>query len=788
MKKTSALFFFASLFFTLLFLNPIPAAAEEFADGIIVPEPPIMGPIPLSGALDIRYHRVNVTIDAQVAITHVDQVFHNPNDFTVEGTYIFPLPKGASVTNFTLWIDGQPVEGQVLSAEEARATYEEIVRKMIDPAILEYVGQGAVQASIFPIEPGQDRRIELEYAQAITAEGGLIRYQYPLNTEKFSRSPLEQVTISVDVSSESPIRAVYSPSHDVAISREGSHNVRVGYEDANVTPDTDFLLFYSIGDGEAMHLLSYRDPHDPADPDGFYMLMLAPRPETSSAPLPKDILIVLDKSGSMDGDKYMQAQDAVRFILENLNPEDGFNLVQFSTGVELFARELQPVSAAAEAIRWVQADRPLGSTDINRALLEAAALVKPDRPTYIIFLTDGLPTEGETDTQRILDNFAGSAPENVRLFAFGVGYDVDTFLLDLLSQNHHGTSSYVVPGERIDETISAFYQKISTPVLTDLELRIDGVTVFDDYPNPLPDLFAGSQIILVGRYLEGGSADITLSGTIDGRTQTFEFPEQHFASGLERSKETPAMQTIPRLWATRKIGFLLNEIRLRGPNQETIDQVVRLSIRYGIVTPYTSYLVTEAMALGDAAIDDLAQQEFEQQMEAPAEASGETAVNRAADQGAMEEADTVSAPPREAADMVRVVGSRTFIRIDGIWVDTAFDPDTMTTTKVPFLSEDYFALTAAQPDLGAAFALGKRVIAFSEGIAYEVVDSEEGGDPVQIPPADPQAQATEAPADPPNVDEPPAADPGAQAFPCLGGLLPLAFLPLLAVFRRKKVI
>lgn len=756
----------------LLFLTATPTRA----DGIIVPEPPIIGPIPLSGALDIRYHHVDVDINNQVAVTHVDQVFHNPNEFTIEGTYIFPLPLGAVVTDFKLWIDGEPVQGQVLSAEEARARYEEIVRQMVDPAILEYVGQGAVQASIFPIEPGEDRRIELEYAQTLAAENGLIRYQYPLNTEKFSGAPLEEVTISVQVHSSTPLRAVYSPSHEVAIQRDSDFHARVGYEDYNVLPDTDFILYYSVGETEAFHLLSYRDPNDPQDPDGFFLLMLAPRPDASEETVAKDILIVLDKSGSMDGEKFVQAQAAARFILEHLNPEDGFNVITFSTGVDMFSDELLPAAEAPQAIEWIEADRPLGSTDINLALLTAASMIQSDRPTYLIFLTDGLPTEGETSTDRILANFAEAAPENVRLFAFGVGYDVDTFLLDLLAGDHSGASSYVTPGERIDEQVSAFYEKISTPVMTDLVLEIDGVSTYDSYPDPLPDLFVGSQIILVGRYKDGGSADFTLTGMINGVEQTFRFPEQHLTTGFERGPETPTLHTIPRLWATRKIGYLLNQIRLQGPNEETIDQIVRLSIRYGIVTPYTSYLVTEDMALGEEAIEEMSSQEYATQESAPAPAaSGETAVERAADQGGMQSAEVVGAPEGAGAERVRVLGSRTYVYLDGVWMDTAYDPESMATTKVPFLSDDYFALAAARPELAAAFSLGERVIAFSAGEIFEVVSSGEPGDDVEIAPVQ------EEPTPTPDAGEPSAPN------PCWGGLMPLAVLaPAWVLARRRR--
>jgi Ca-activated chloride channel family protein len=771
-------------------LVPVPTA---LADGIIICDPgPCPGPIP-SISLAIKYHHVTVTIQDQLVVTHVDQVFYNPNDSQVEGTYIFPIPVDAAVTKFTLWIDGQPVEGKVLDADQARQTYQDIVNRMRDPALLEYAGRGAVQAHIFPIPPRGERRVELEYTQALTAENGLVRYIYPLNTEKFSALPIESVTVSVDVRSSVPIRAVYSPSHEVGVSRDGDYHVSVGYEASNVTPNTDFALYYSLGEEQAFHLLTYRDPWDPTEPDGFFLLLLAPRPDAASQILPKDLFLVLDHSGSMEGDKFQQAQEALRYILRHLNPEDRFNVITFSTGVDMYARKLRPAEEANEAIAWVDQLNALGSTDINRALLEVAGMADKDKPTYVIFLTDGLPTQGETDSQKILDNLNADAPKSLRLFTFGVGYDVDTFLLDSLSQEHHGTSTYVLPSDRLDEVLSAFYAKISTPVLTDLALDFEGISAYDIYPHPLPDLFVGSQIIAVGRYHQNGTATVSLTGEVNGKQETFTFPNQIF---VEQSSDNQ-LTAIPRLWATRKIGYLLNQIRLHGSDQETIDQIVKLSIRYGIVTPYTSYLVTEDMALGVEAQNQIVDQEMARAASQPTvAASGAGAVQKAADEGKLSAAEAPQALSEETANQVRIVGARTFVLIDGVWTDTGFDPQAMQTVKIGFLSEGYFDL-ASRAELGAAFALGTRVIALYDGVAYEVVeDANLATTPVVIPPtrtpAPTQAQVT--PRSPRSTAVEPTELPASTTTPgrgfiptCTGSLIPLAVvLPGLAMFLSRK--
>lgn len=765
------------------------------ADGIIIPDPPICDPCPIRSPMSqlvIRYHHVTVTIEDQIATTHVDQVFYNPNDWVVEGEYVFPIPIDAAVGDFVLWIDGEPVQGEVLDAEQARRVYEEIVAKLRDPALLEYADRGALRAKVFPIPPMAERRIELEYTQALTAENDLVRYIYPLNTEKFSAEPLEDVSITVQLIESQPIRAVYSPTHSVSIHRENNHDVLIGYEDQDVLPEKDFSLYYSLGESEALHLLTFRDPAEIDDPDGFFLMLLAPGIRDSVRTVPKDILLVLDRSGSMDGEKFRQSQEAIRYILNNLNPEDRFNLITFSTGVDVFSQDLLPASKGGEAIRWLNRLHAEGSTDINRALLEAVSLAEKDRPTYLIFLTDGLPTVGIVDSQQIIENIADAAPKNLSIFAFGVGYDVDTFLLDTLVKNHHGSTTYVVPGEQLDEILSGFYNKIRAPVLTDLNLDFGEAFTYDIFPDPLPDLFVGTQVVIVGRYRDGVTTDILLSGVVDGKKETFEYKDQVFRE--ESFDLSGSITALPRLWATRKIGYLLNQVRLNGPDQETIDQIVRLSIRYGIITPYTSYLVTEPLPLGSAERERIITEEFSEfKAQAILPSFGKEAVERAEGQSSLESADSVVSEPEEAIGKVRVIGSHTFVHHDGVWVDTLFEPEHMSTEKIEFLSDDYFRLTRNVPELAQAFALGERVIAVSGGIFYEVTvgDRSEPGNVTLIPKDEQNEESTPVVSELKITKSIPDAPETADGTPivCSSGLvitfLPIAFLGI-QIYKKKN--
>jgi len=709
-------------------------ARPTLADGIIIPDPPPF-PEPLpplnENWLTIRYHRVTVTIEDQVATTRVEQEFLNECDWEVEGTYVFPLPEGAAVSEFVMWVDGKRVEGEILPADEARAIYEDVVRRRRDPALLEYVGRSAVQARIFPIPPGDSRKVELEYSQVLPVENGLVRYVYPLNTEKFSARPLEEVSIHVEIRSRDAMRALYSPTHQdqVYIERDGDYRATVGYEETDVLPERDFELVYTVGQEDVgVNLLTYREPPD----DGFFLLLVAPSVEVEKERvIPRDVVLVLDTSGSMEGEKIEQAKAALTYVLEHLNEEDRFNVIAFSTGLQQYAQRLRPVSESREAAEWVKRLEAVGGTDINRALLEALAqsdgsaglTTGPARPTVLIFLTDGLPTEGVTEVEQILSNVAAAASSNVRLFPFGVGDDVNTVLLDTLAEQNRGSTGYVRPGERIDEEVSAFYAGISTPVLTDIELDFGDVVVEDTYPYPLPDLFAGKQLILAGRYRESGATEIALTGEVNGERQEFVYEGNLRAEGGD--------EFIPRLWATRKIGYLLTQIRLHGERQEWVDAVVELSVRYGIITPYTSFLIEEDDILTARGQEEAVEKFMAMPTMAPV---GAPAAERADTEGQMSGAESAGGAmmPEEAAQVVRLVGSKTFVLQDGVWTDTAFDPSQMSTTQVGFGSQAYFDLLAARSEWGAYFALGEQVIFVADGKAYEVVEGEAG--PVEVPP------------------------------------------------------
>jgi Ca-activated chloride channel family protein len=662
-------------------------AGEAFvarADGIIIPDDPTLG------RLAIVYHHVTADISDGVVTTHVDQVFRNDASRAVEGRYVFPIPTGAVVSGFSMWVDGERLEAQVLTAEDARAIYEDYVRRAIDPALLEYVGRSALSARIFPIPAFGERRIEITYSETLTAEEGLYVYRYPLDTERLSARPIEEVTVDVRLETSAPLRAVYSPSHEVTLERADDLHARVLYRAEDTLPSTDFLLYYAVSPGDlGMTLLTYRAPGE----DGYFLAVLSPSAAAQTVILPKDLILVLDQSGSMSGEKIDQARAATLFILDNLNPEDRFAVVSFSDVASALTTALSPASSTSlgAAKEWVRRLEATGGTNIDQALATAFGLFDDaSRPKFLVFLTDGEPTVGEEDPAVLLAHAQAANRAGARVFTFGVGYDVNTFLLDRLSQDHHGTTVYVQPGEDLEAKLSSFYRKIASPVLASPEFQVAGVETYELYPRPLPDLFRGSQLLVLGRYRRSGPASVNLIGDVNGETVQFSYARAFPDVALDAS-------FLPRLWAGRKIAHLLDQIRLYGESGELVDEIIRLSTRYGVITPYTSFLVEEPPASAEAARQALGGN-------LAAAPSGQKAVQDAAALRTLAEGE--AAP--ESVDRVKVIGDRAFFFRDGIWVESTYADEE--TIDLVYLSAAFFDLLDLFPDLGPYLALGDKAV------------------------------------------------------------------------------
>ena len=720
---------------------PAPLPAPQIAPAIgplppvIRPPLPIVPPPPpiLPCWLTLTSHSVAVQINDQVATTRIDQVFRNDTGRDLEGTYVFPLPDDATVSSFSMFVDGQQITGEVLGRDEARRLYESIVRANRDPALLEFVGRGAFQANVFPVPAGGQRTLRLEYSQVLTKDSGLIRYVYPTAAERFSARPSQETSFSISITSTQPLRSIYSPTHDVIVTRTGENAATATWSSKNdktAQPSLrrSFELVYGVSaDPVGLSLTSTK----PANEDGYFLLLAAPSLQlATTAALPKDVTLVFDTSGSMAGVKIDQAKAALRYVLNRLNPSDRFSLVAFSSTVNPFAGGMQPASERDRALTFVDGLVATGGTNIDEALTTslkaAASSVSATRPHIVVFVTDGLPTVGPQQPEQIIANAKKAAAEGSksRVFTFGVGYDVNTTLLDKLASDFGGTSAYVRPDENLEEAVSSFYAKVSSPVLTDLALDFGDAGVYDVFPTRLPDLYAGTQLVVTGRYRKPGPIDVTLRGTAAGQPQSFTLRGATLAATPIKTQEA-----LPRLWAGRKIGFLLNEIRLRGAARELIDEVVALATRFGIATPYTSIFVPEPSirpgvpppaplntTQGRAAAADTLLQGL-----TAAPTAGAGAVQNSLGTNKLQEAQSV-----QSADTtgVQTVADKTFQLVNGIWNDlSATPPPPEERIQVPFASDQYFQLLDAHPNAASYLSVGPHILLELNATWYEVTDA-----------------------------------------------------------------
>jgi Ca-activated chloride channel homolog len=566
-------------------------AEEARAQGIIID---VRRPGPVAGTFEIREVRIDARVRDQVAEVQVSQTFHNPGSFQIESEYLFPLPDEGAVQDFVLMVDGREMPGKLMSKEEARRIYEEIVRTKRDPALLEYMGRGLFKTSVFPIPPHADRKVTMRYTQVCRRDRDVVEFSYPLGTQKFTSKPIQRLELEVRIESREPIKNVYSPSYDAQVDRRDDHEARARVERRDVVPTADFRLLYTLASGPfGATVLSYRPTESD---DGYFLLLASPEVrQTEARPRPKTVVFVLDRSGSMAGKKIDQARRALRFVLDNLRDDDLFNIVAFDDRVEAFKPELQRFSSDArrEAERFVENIREGGSTNIDDALTTALGMIRDDlRPNYVLFLTDGLPTAGERGEMAIADHARRENRHRARLFAFGVGFEVNARLLDRLSGGNAGTSEYVKPDEDIEAHVSRFYAKLTSPVLTDIRIELSGTDVNRTYPRDIPDLFEGGQLVWAGRYRRSGLTTVVVSGRLGDDRRRFEFPAE-----LARPGRGEGRDYVERIWAIRRIGDIIDQIDLHGRNSELIDELVALSTRYGILTPYTSFLADDRVML-----------------------------------------------------------------------------------------------------------------------------------------------------------------------------------------------
>ncbi len=730
--------------FLLLFLILSAGSTIASAQGVIVPgqcrrcpTPPIreIPPAALPRSLPVKSIKIDTRISSQVATTHVEQVFRNDTNFTLEGTYFFPIPEAASISEFAIWEGNQRLVGEVRTREEARRIYDEIVRRQRDPGLLEYAGKDLFQASIFPILPHSDKKLEITYTQVVRAEGGTVSYRYPLGTGR-QTTQIGTVAGRVEVESREPLRNVYSPTHTIDVKRHNDRRSLVSFENDGKEPQ-DFQLFYTISKEDfGLTLLTHREPGK----DGYFLLMISPKDDWSEQEYSaKDVVFVVDTSGSMAQEGKMEkARSALLYGVSILRPQDRFNVISFAGEEHLMETGLIPADEKGRqrGAAFVKGLKPVGGTNINQSLLASLRQFSDadrDRPKILVFMTDGLPTVDETNVSRIIDNVRKAGKPGVRLFTFGVGYDVNTTLLDKLASENGGVADYVEPKEDLEVKVSNFFTKVNYPVLTDLQIDMGGARTDLIYPRGIPDLFRGSQVTLIGRYSNASNLEavsLRLNGKASGQSRTYTYDKLSFPL------RTDANDYLPRLWATRRVGWLMEQVRSNGEQKELRDEIVDLGTRYGIVTPYTSYLALEESAVstnmapppgaGTGVGRGVARREMSiRPPKAPANAPLSTATTGGdavqLSRQSREQQDASKLKDDTRTDAVRRAAGKTFYLIDDVWTDSEFKSESrLPETVVSFGSEEYFALLKRYPKLSRYFSLAERVLVVFEGRVYRV--------------------------------------------------------------------
>lgn len=750
------------------------------------PRNPGIRPVPQPHLLPFRVtsSKVDVRIDENIATTTWEQTFLNLAGRDLEVRVMIPLPPGATINSSALSMDNQMIEGKLYDAQQARSIYESIVSQRRDPALLRFAGENLYEARVFPIPPNQERRLRFSYSQVLASNGGLYDYRHILAGSQMYKDGIEKFEFTCTVKSSERLGPIYSPSHQVSVERPDPKTAVVKLSGANMSSSADFHLYYApTTEDVSLRMIAHRNSDNE---DGYFMLIGRVDDQLHTAKvLQKEIVFVMDTSGSMQGDKIEQAKRALKFCVNSLNPSDRFNIITFSTDVQglsssnLLEASKENIEKALKAIDQIEAT---GGTNIDGALRAALGSDFTDgsaKAKTVVFMTDGLPTVGVTDGSAILTGVNSSNAKKVRIFNFGVGNDVNTHLLDRISTQHDGFSTYVTPREDMEVKVSDFASKIKHPVMTDVSLDFASANVNSVYPRRIPALYRGGEITIFGRYKGNGPQMVTLTGNVGGEVRKITMNATFPARDISNSY-------LPRVWAMRKIGYLLEEVRLAGQNQELIKEIVELAQRHGIVTPYTSQLVLEPgmnvpqgggggftaenrpmprapMKADEALRSDRELRRNAQDAAKKASAlSGQTFKGEGANAVAMMERDLKEAASeatpmfdaqmdrgsrkraeekskqraaafgltagkdgngaaidRAAQENIRQAGSRTFYNRGGVWVDAEVNDDAKPTVVKAF-SKEYFDLMKDDATLGSALALGGKILVMVKGTLYQI--------------------------------------------------------------------
>ncbi len=668
--------------------------ARPLASNVVVPQSMAFD-VGRRGAVQITEVNVNVAILEQAATTTMDIGLNNPTHARLEAELIVPVPDGAVVRGFTFHGSGSEPTAELLPKEESRRLYDSLVAKIRDPALLEFVGFNLVRSSVFPVEPQGTQKVRLTYEHILAADGDRIDYVLPRSESVEYSVPWR---VSVSVKSKRPISTVYSPSHRLETVRAGENHVKAWVaDDATTQPGPFRLSFVLEREGLSATLFAYPEPRI----GGGYFLLLAGLParpplKGDGPTIKREVTMVFDRSGSMSGEKIEQVREAALQVLGGLEEGEAFNIIVYSEVVDFFAREpvIKDEANIEAATDYLKGIKARGGTNIYEALLEALRQKPLDGMLPIVlFLTDGLPTIGQTSEVAIRDLAVKANQYEKRIFTFGVGVDVNTPLLEKIASESRATATFVLPREDVEVKVAQVFKRLAGPVLAGPELEIvdrggnpAAERVRDLVPSKLPDLFEGDQLILLGQYVGEVPLTFKVSGNYLGRKRTFTFT-------FDLEKATAKNSFVPRLWASRKIAVMIDAIRQlgadaspatirgRGPTdpriKELVDEIVRLSTEFGILTEYTAFLAREGTDLTDVhRVAEEAERNFVDR--AMKTRVGLGAVNQSLNNMQLSTQAQLNVKnvyldenlQRVAITTVQQVSDRAFYRREGRWVDS----------------------------------------------------------------------------------------------------------------------
>lgn len=590
------------------------AGIRAFASNIALPQSRVVS-TGAAGRVEITGVSVRAIILEQVATTTMDISLRNPTRSRIDAEMLVPVPAGAVIKDLKFEGSSAEASAELLPKDKAISIYKSIVAKTLDPAMLEFAGNDLVRSSVFPVEPNGTQKIRLVYEHLLTADQDRVDYVLPRTEAIDYKVPWD---VSVKITAKRPVTSVYCSSHTAITKGLGETAVTVNFTKETLAQPGPLQLSYLLAGKQAMSatLLAYPDPKV----DGGYFLLLAGLPprasDTAAGANKREITLVIDRSGSMGGEKIKQAKAAAALVIQSMEEGEAFNIIDYSDTVAKFAnapvvKDKKTLAAAAAYIDKITA---AGSTDIQSALLEAIR-IKPAEGMLpiVLFLSDGQPTAGERNEARIRETITKGNEHNRRIFSFGVGYDVNAPLLMALSNNSRATSTFVQPNEDVEAKVSQVYKRLVGPVLTEPKLaiigpdgKVDTQRVRDVMPGRIPDLFDGDQLVLLGQYRGKEPLRFQISGQAGRQKRTFDFE-------FKLDKADVRNSFVPRLWASRRIAAMIEDIRLAGGEREiqpeearkdpkmkeAIDEIVRLSIEHGILTEYTAFLAKDGVRLED---------------------------------------------------------------------------------------------------------------------------------------------------------------------------------------------